>query len=182
MRNETILAYLAGFIDGEGSLMIRKNNYRVINPKYGDCKNPQYSPRVGVKNTREEPLILLKETFGGYLQKDKKIYPSISGFKSNKPIYVYSAEHNIAYLVVETLLPYLIIKKKQAEVILELRETKKEATKNRYKNNAEFHGKPYRQESILKFEQLYNEVKILNGSSIEGCASDSPLFSSNVLK
>lgn len=164
MSNEIILAYLAGFVDGEGSLMIRKNNYRITNPKYGDCKNPQYSPRVGVKNTCEEPLVLLKETFGGHLQLNKKIYPSVSGFKSNKPLYVYNAEHNIAYSIVKTLLPYLIVKKKQAETLLKLRDSKKDATKNRDKTDKGFHGKAYRQESISDFEELYQEVKRLNGS------------------
>lgn len=166
MSNEMILNYLAGFVDGEGSLMIRKSNYRITNPKYNDCKNSQYSPRIGVKNTCEEPLIILKKMFGGHLQLNKKIYPSVSGFKSNKPLYVYNAEHNIAYLIAEALYPYLIVKKRQAETILKLRELKKEASQNRDKTNKGFHGKAYRQESITKFEQLYQEIKKLNGSGI----------------
>lgn len=162
MRDEIIFAYLAGLMDGEGSFMIRKSFYRVRNKKYGDCKNPMYTPRVGVKNTNREVIELMKSIFGGHMSKEKRVYQSKNGHKRRKILYIYNAEHRIALNICEKLLPYLIIKKEQAKLLLELDKLKEKAKKDRDKSIKGFHGKPYKKEYIEKFEELYQRVKELN--------------------
>jgi len=151
MTETEIYAYLAGILDGEGSLMIRKSTYRLRNPKFADCKNPSYNPRIGVKNTNEDVIKLFKQVFHGHYHKDKKLYPSKWGVHQNKIIYSYGAEHRLAVVICKTLMPYLIIKKKQAEKLLELN-----ALKHLKRSNS------YTLEMIEKFEKLYREVKHLN--------------------
>lgn len=50
-------AYLAGFFDGEGYIIICRDKTRL--------GNPNYRLRIGSSQVSEEPITLLKETFGG---------------------------------------------------------------------------------------------------------------------
>lgn len=161
--NKIQYVYLAGILDGEGSVMIRKSTYRLRNKKYKDCVNPSYSPRIGIKNISKHPLMLMKKVFGGHLSKEKKIYQSKSGFLRNKLMWCYNAEHKIAYEICRILQPYLLIKHNQVKLVLELENIKKMAFKDRDKSNNKFYGKPYKEKYIKKFECLYLEVKKLNG-------------------
>jgi len=156
------IAYLAGIVDGEGSIMIRKSTYRSKNKKYGDCVNPSYSPRVGIKNICKNPLLLMKNVFGGHVSKEKRLYQSKSGFKRKNLMWIYNAEHRIAYKICEALFPYLMIKREQAKKIFELKRLKGLAHKDRQKDNSRFCGKAYKKCYIEQFEKLYLEVKKLN--------------------
>lgn len=163
MRNEKeLLAYMAGILDGEGSIMIKKSTYRLRSPKYGDCKNPQYIGRVSLKNTCEEVVKLFKEMFGGRYYKNKKIYYSRNGYRPNKIMHEYDAQHRIAYEICRKLYPFLRIKEQQAKKVLELEELKRQARQERDKNSPGVGGKPYKKEFIEKFEKLYQEVRTLN--------------------
>lgn len=61
--------YVAGFIDGEGSLMITKA--RVAN-----CRSPQYRPRVSVANTNRSVLAVIQRSYGGILARQPARKPS----------------------------------------------------------------------------------------------------------
>jgi len=52
--------YVAGFVDGEGSLMITK-------AKPADCRTPQYHPRISVANTERGVLEAIQHTYGGII-------------------------------------------------------------------------------------------------------------------
>lgn len=157
MSREEILAYLAGIIDGEGSLMIRRSTYRMRNPKYCDCKNPVFNPRIGLKNANEDVIKLMKNVFGGHYHKYKRLYPSPKwGIRQNKIMYSYGVEHRLAERICIALLPYLIIKKEQANKLIELQNLKRSPLCKRRG------GQPYSKEIIEKFEQLYMVVKTLN--------------------
>lgn len=158
--SKIIDAYLAGIIDGEGSVMIRKSTYRMRNPKYKDCKNPQYSVRVGIKMATPVVLDLLKDKFGGHIHKEKRIYQSKNSFKSNKIMYCYNAEHKLAENILRTLLPYLHLKQEQAKLALQVIEIKKQYGRKR-QSNGKFHGQPYSHNLINKLEKLYQENKEL---------------------
>lgn len=165
MDKKELYAYLAGIIDGEGSLMIRKSTWRLGK----DMQNPQYNARVGFKMNREELPKIFKKTFGGHYHKDKKVYQSKNGFKTNKPMYCYNAEHNLAYKIVDAVYPYLVLKKQQADLILELRKTKEMPER---KSSGEFHGQPYSPAFIQKLENLYLKINLLNSGSTFSQDSD----------
>jgi len=157
MKEKELLAYLAGLVDGEGSLMIRKSTYRMRTPK--DMKRPQYSPRVGMKNINKTVLLLLKTKFGGIVFEEKRIYNSKSGFRRNRKLWCYDVHDRQAYNLVASLYPYLIIKKPQADTIFQLLEAKKVATRE---HSSSFYGKPYDDASVDRFEELYQKIRRLN--------------------
>ena len=119
MFDALLLAYLAGIVDGEGSISILPNQWRrkVLG------RNPCYSEQVAVGNTNLEVLQLLKETFGGYIgiQKPRS--------EHRRQFYLWSVGDKGAIKVLDALIPYLRIKKRQAEFCLQLR-----AIKNRGRN------------------------------------------------
>jgi DNA modification methylase len=157
-RNE-LLAYLAGIIDGEGSLSIKKSTYRMRSEKHRDMKHPEYSPRVSVKNLNKDVLMLLRQEFGGCVYREKQIYQGRNSFKRNRILWAYDVHSRRAYNLVKTLYPFLIIKKPQAEIILQLEQVKKDA-KREYSPG--FYGKPYDKETIDKLESLYQKMKKVN--------------------
>jgi hypothetical protein len=96
--------YLAGMIDADGSIgtTLTGANRNVVG-------------RVIVANTNQNFLHTLKEHFGGYVMINKK------GFKENwKPYGCITWTNRKAELILTNVLPFLIIKKKQAELCLEL--------------------------------------------------------------
>lgn len=110
------LAYLAGAMDSDGYFTIKKSTYH--QRVRGDAKNPVYSEKIGLKQVTPQVPHLLKECFGGICKHTNP--PSAN----NKPLWVYTATDKNAAIACELLLPFLRIKPKQAEALLELRESK----------------------------------------------------------
>jgi len=108
------IAYLAGIIDGEGSIYI--GNFS-CHPK---TKVPYYQTNIQVTNT-DKPLIdWLQYIFGGLVNKrTKKQHAS----NSRKQAYMWTASGERLTHLCELLLPFLICKRKQAEIMLEIRAT-----------------------------------------------------------
>jgi len=111
-----LLAYLAGAMDADGTFGISKSTYH--QRVRGDAHNPVYSAKIGLKQT--SPLVpeLLKETFCGSL------YPQKPGTPNSKPMWCWMASAKRAVRACEKLLPFIRIKRKQIEAILELETTR----------------------------------------------------------
>ena len=120
--NKTTLAYLAGAMDSDGHFSIKRNTYsmRIVR----DSGQPSYSERVGIKQVTPHVPELLKETFGGTLGRQK------ASTANGKPLISWEGTNKIAATCTRALLPYLRIKRRQAELLLELRATKAD---DRYK-------------------------------------------------
>lgn len=99
--DDTILAYMAGIIDGEGSIMINGSNHK------------QQSV-VSVANTSELLIKWIVTHFGGHTNIE---YSENVNHKNRYwwRLYGYSMKPFL-----ESILPYLVIKKPQAELMLEL--------------------------------------------------------------
>ena len=97
------IAYVAGFIDGEGCVSI------------GVAKKRYVCPNIQVSNTNLTVLKLFKEQFGGSIQNrlDKR--------KNRRPSWTWWIAANKALKVLEEVKPFLIIKKPQAEILLGLK-------------------------------------------------------------
>lgn len=113
---ELDLAYLAGFIDGEGCFFIGHH----INTSY--CtgnRYPNYHTILKISNNCQEVLEWILSTFGGRITK----------FNKNRMIdrnhftYEVYMTGNLLTDVTEMLIPYLKIKKKHAEVMFQMRQT-----------------------------------------------------------
>lgn len=113
MRRETILAYLAGVIDSDGTIGIKRSTYAMRVRK--DAGQPVYSERVGIKQVEPQAIELLKKTFGGYRGTMRP------GTKQSKPLHTWNINSRSAGKAIAELLPYLRIKRRQAENALALR-------------------------------------------------------------
>jgi hypothetical protein len=110
-RKETII-YLAGIVDGEGYVGIKKSKYA------RHCPSPTYHERIQIRMIDEGAIKLFQKIFGGNYYKEK---PHCA--KGNL-LYCYQASDLLASKICKELLPYLLIKKSNAQRILKLRQSK----------------------------------------------------------
>lgn len=110
--NETT-AYAAGIVDGEGSIVItvRKPN------KKSRLKSRSHQLGVVVANTRKELPEWLKMSFGGF------VWPQRSNRKRGWRVnWTWNIYANKAKEFLKLVLPFLILKKRQAELAIEFQE------------------------------------------------------------
>lgn len=148
--------YIAGFVDGEGYFgLVKKMDSPSIKRKGKDNHyGYYYTPVLKISQVVKHDLVL-KEIckFIGYgiFWNSKKNYWAKSGHLNSNP--VTSLEFRGMKRVIpiaKKLLPHLIVKKKQAELIIKLEETQVEIT------NAN-------REKINKIRtDIYNQLRILN--------------------
>lgn len=125
-------AYIAGIIDGEGSIMLQKFH-----------NNEYPSPCVSIASTTLELLNWIKSVVGKGIIKRKKNYNS----SEHKDCYSYVLKYNDALSFLQEIYPYLIIdsKKKRAKLIL-----------NKYKSVTSRNGR-YSAELLKEKLDFYNE-------------------------
>ncbi|HEX3523619.1 MAG TPA: LAGLIDADG family homing endonuclease [Stellaceae bacterium] len=104
-RAVTDLAYLAGFIDGEGSISIFPGTSR------GRRRD---NLRLDIYNTNEAVLQWIKRTFGGRIHKVGR--PKA---RNTKQEYVWAAGAQCAAQILKACLPFLKIKRTQAELFIQ---------------------------------------------------------------
>lgn len=125
-------AYIAGIIDGEGSIMLQRFH-----------TNQYPAPCVSIASTTIELLTWLKDTIGyGVIIKKKNYNP-----EKHKLSYSFVIKHNNAIKLLEDIYPYLIIesKRKRAEMII-----------TQYKALTPRNGR-YTDEQLAKKELFYEE-------------------------
>ena len=111
MSDELVLAYVAGFFDGEGCVCVRKAKPMNSN------QNIRYSLLVTITNTDLEVLEYIQSVLGGVLTK-RSWY-----FGAKKQCYNLYWTSNKGKIMLEKLLPYLWTKKKDAELGIEFQKT-----------------------------------------------------------
>jgi len=110
-KDEHKISYLAGLVDGEGSIMIAKMKTK---RPYGKRNYITYSVRLSIANTNMNLMFWLKNEFGA------KIYP-ING--KSTPIgnrrfgYIALFINKSAFAILDLVHQYLIIKKSHLEVM-----------------------------------------------------------------
>lgn len=100
MNKDTDYAYTAGLLDGEGSISI----------------TPKLYLSVKIRNTDKPVLLWLQEVLHRFLAKSGGLYKNNS---TNKQCFSLEFNGKHAKSVLEFLLPYLRIKKRQAELAIE---------------------------------------------------------------
>lgn len=101
-----ILPYLAGIIDGEGSIRIEADK----KTKRGKC---YYRLRLSVSNSDYGLMQFLLENFSGSFIKELKR----SGNRRQQYSWQLASSRRVIEII-ESIFPYLIVKKKRAEVAL----------------------------------------------------------------
>ena len=138
VASPTTLAYLAGFFDGEGSVTVSSRSNRP-----GDIS---YFLQITISQTTLPVLQLYQRYFGGAIGSVKRP----AGYSLT---WQWRPHHRGMTLFLSSLLPFLILKKPQAEIALAFLEAYRLASS----------GQPYRlsraareigEEFITKFSQL----------------------------
>ena len=125
------LSYMAGIMDGEGCFSVGVK----------DARN--HTPMLSVGMVDKEIPNLFKEVFGG------NVYIDDAGYR---PIYKWNLRNFVRISeATSAMLPYLRIKKPQAEIILEF--VDKELPRS---------GKKIPEEELLRRAALKERIKILN--------------------
>lgn len=140
---QALRVWAAGFIDGEGSIIIIKHK-----PHNG--VSPSYYVRLKVNNTQLEPLLRLKSLFGGYIFEHKYT----SSAKNWKNLFIWVIQGRSASFCLEQILPYLTVKTRQAKLGLELEYLK--AAKRHQKTVA------LTDRELKQRELISHEIKVLN--------------------
>lgn len=108
-----VLSYLAGVIDSDGSIGIKRSTYHMR--VRGDATVPIFSETIHCKQVQPEAVTLLKQTFGGNLRLET---PSAT---RGKPLYAWMVHSAMAGRALVLLRPYLRIKARQADNGIALR-------------------------------------------------------------
>lgn len=110
-RQAVLWAYLAGLIDGEGSFVIQKTSVEKI-AKSSRSKTPKYLAYFCIGMVDKEPLDLIKDTIGMGKVYEERV-------PNRRSIWRIRFAGRITLMpFIRQLLPYLIVKKKQAELLL----------------------------------------------------------------
>lgn len=129
-----IAAYIAGIVDGEGSLTIHAQ------------KEPSgiyhFHAKLSISNTNEKLMIWLKNNLLiGYSYKTKRKQP-------HNDVYTYTISANGLRWLLPQIRPYLVLKKEQADLILE------------YLQN---HSWSNRNFNAVEVQSLRKKISCLNG-------------------
>lgn len=111
MDKELLYAYLAGFVDADGSIGI----VSVSKPK-------SYVVKLSAHNCKEDPIILFQSEFGGKVRCKKTGKAKLHD--NWRPCYEWIVTANLASNAIEKLLPYLRSKRVQALTCLRLNKIK----------------------------------------------------------
>jgi hypothetical protein len=132
------LAYLAGIIDGEGTIGIEKM------APCGSRKKFYYTPRLCIINTSKNLMEWLNQTFPfGHFSPRKKI-------AGRKECYAWRLFGTNVETIIVAILPFIQIKRRQAECVLRFRKTVGKT------------GWNVSDETLSQRESLYQECKIYN--------------------
>lgn len=154
------LAYLAGCIDSDGCIGIKRNTYAMRVVK--DSGQPTYSERVELKQVTPQVPYMLKESFGGGVRVEK------NSLKNARPFYAWRVTDRKAARALRDLLPYLRIKREQAMNCLELRKVKEASKKVRVAKGRGHVGGARRPERFsCRMQALYENAKALNRIGIQ---------------
>ena len=120
---KTTLAYLAGAIDSDGTIGVKRSTYaqRVV----GDAGQAVFSERIALRQVTPEIVDLLRSTFGG------SVYMTKPSTERGRPLHTWAVTDLQALHCAKALLPFLTVKHAQATNLLELRALKVRSAKAR---------------------------------------------------
>lgn len=112
MDKSKLYAYMAGFVDADGSICI-----------ISVAKHKRYTAKIAVANCNYKVMEIFSKEFGGKIR--KRVHKK-EGREKWRDCYEWSLTQNKALAVIEKIYEYLIIKKKQADLVIKLQEIRKE--------------------------------------------------------
>lgn len=141
MDEEVLKGYVIGFFDGEGSVAIPKGYS-------SHWRHPQYKLQVTVTSSGLPALMRFCDSFEGHVHISGRPGVDERGVARRRPTYQWTLHGAKASNFLQQILPYLVGKKRQAEVGIKFQET--------------IRGKPVSEDIWKLREELYREMKMLN--------------------
>lgn len=148
-----VLAYAAGVIDSDGSISIQRETYamRVLNR----ATQPTFSERVVIRQIEPEAIDFLHAHFGG----SRTVIRYRTSGRKRQPLQSLTIADRQASRVLTAVAPYLRIKRRQAELCLEMRRLKEESRRARFAFGRGHRGGGRRPESIsTAMEAVHAEI------------------------
>ena len=139
MINKLKIAYLAGIIDGEGSISISDSRKTQ--------KKMHFTTQLAVSSTDEVLLKWIVENFGGCY---KTYTPKQLPQNARKNVYKWQVSGDRLVPILNLVLPYLVIKTREAEVMIEMRSTFGKDCKNYVTHKGASNPHPVLKEGILE--------------------------------
>lgn len=143
----TVLAYLAGFIDGEGCIRINRRQ-----PRAGEVSDI-YQVHVEAEQVSRDPLDLLSRTYGGSVTVNRRNSRANANWQDTYRWQLYAFQ---AVRCIQDLLPYLRGKRPQAEVCLRF------AAMTRSRTGGPGGSRPRDARVTGQMERLFQECRALN--------------------
>lgn len=148
-------AYLAGIVDADGTIGIKRSTYAMRVTR--DCEQATYSERICVKQVEPHAIDALHGAFGGYR------FTAKASALRGKPLHGWQVTDRKAGVALRALLPFLRIKRMQAENCLALRAVKERSKRARVARGRGHTGSARRPEDISnEMEILYAVAHALN--------------------
>ncbi len=153
------IAYIAGLIDGEGYIGIK----RQINRANGSV-NHAYTERIQIRMVDEQAIAFIASLLGGNYYKEKQPH------KNRRPLYCYQASDRIANTLIKTILPFLKVKREVANTVIQLRPIKenpsfvlmRRTVKNRWGGTMVVGRRQHHPNYIAKMHILWERCRELN--------------------
>lgn len=161
---KTDIAYMAGLVDGEGYIGVKKSKAY----KSQGRQSVGYHARIQIRMVDEAAIKFIAEQLGGWYYKEK---PSVA---KGRPLYCYQASDKRAETVLRTLLPFLKVKAPSARAVLSLREMQANGRQHRTKITGHrtlnhwagvkvrVANKSFSDEYVARCEAIYLQCKALN--------------------
>ena len=139
--SETDKAYIAGIIDGEGCISITRA--KRTNGEYA------YQESMSMAMTNEEAIRTISNIFGGQ-------YFCYQYNTKNKPEYFYKVQSGVLENILQSILPYLKVKKEQAKLALEVRQLR--VQRNTITQRKDYYTPEFQQ----ALQTLFDKCRVLN--------------------
>jgi hypothetical protein len=123
-NGEALKAYVAGILDGEGSIGAKRR----MPTKANHLSSPKYSVAISLSMTDEAPVRLVAEL----LKSEATIVLRIRK-EGYKPIFQFDVENEKALALIYWCLPYLVAKRGRAELAIQLGELRRKSRQHRTK-------------------------------------------------
>ena len=143
--NSTVLAYLAGCIDSDGCITISRQIRKIGRLK---TKRPSHAAKLQFTGTVNDVAHrLFKDTFGGSILYYRPRNPK------HKEQIVWSSCNLVASAAVKRLIPYLLLKRRQGELLVEF----SSVVKQQWEEIKELQIPPYRvTDSMVEIRDDYH--------------------------
>ncbi len=146
MLDITSLAYLAGLFDGEGSIYIERAAPKDFKVGY------RYQLKAAIRIREYWALEAYHQVFGGSLKVSRRSNPMYADIGS------WRLCDKSAALLIDAILPYLRLKRRQALIAIEFRKCKET-----FAHGYRVMRTPYQ---LAEQERFYEEMRTLNARSI----------------